>query len=79
MKTATAKELRYKTSSILANIRKGSEVIITLRGKSVAVLKPLEKGEKRFNPVGFGIWKDRTDLKNPAEWVEEKRRERFPK
>lgn len=79
MKTATAKDLRYKTSSILANIRKGSEVIITLRGKSVAVLKPLEKGEKRFNPVGFGIWKDRKDMKNPAEWVEEKRRERFPK
>lgn len=79
MKTATAKDLRYKTSSILANIRKGSEVIITLRGKSVAVLKPLEKGEKRFNPVGFGIWKEKKDIKNPAEWVEEKRRERFPK
>lgn len=79
MKTATAKELRYKTSSILANIRKGNEVIITFRGKSVALLKPIEKIEREFNPVGFAIWKDRKDLKKPAEWVEEKRKERFPR
>lgn len=79
MKTATAKELRYKTSLILANIRKGNEVIITFRGRSVAVLKPLEKGEREFNPVGFAMWKDRKDMRKPAEWVEEKRRERFPR
>ena len=32
MKTATAKELRYRTSSILENVRKGMEFIITMRG-----------------------------------------------
>lgn len=79
MKTATAKDLRYKTSSILANIRKGNEVVITFRGKSVAVLMPLEKVEREFNLVGFAIWKDRKDLKKPDEWVEEKRKERFPR
>ncbi len=79
MKTVTAKDLRYKTSSILANIKKGNEVVITLRGKSVALLKPLEKVEREFNPVGFAIWKDRKDFKKPVEWVEEKRKERFPR
>lgn len=42
-------------------------------------LKPLEKVEREFNPVGFAIWKDRKDLKKPVEWVEEKRKERFPR
>ena len=79
MRTATAKELRSKTSSILENIRKGRDVTITLRGKSVAVIKPLLKEERGFNPVGFAMWKDRKDMKNVAEWVAERRKERFPR
>ncbi|OHB69039.1 MAG: hypothetical protein A2W23_02430 [Planctomycetes bacterium RBG_16_43_13] len=79
MRTATAKELRSKTSSILETIRKGRDVTITLRGKSVAVIKPLLKEEREFNPVGFGMWKERKDIKNVAEWVAERRKERFPR
>lgn len=79
MKTATAKELRSKTSSILENIRKGRDVTITLRGKSIAVIKPLLKEEREFNPVSFAMWKDRKDMKNVAEWVAERRKERFPR
>ena len=79
MRTATAKELRSKTSSILENIRKGRDVTITLRGKSIAVIKPLLKEEREFNPVGFAMWKDRKDMKNVAEWVTERRKERFPR
>ena len=33
MKTATAKELRNRASAILGSVRKGDEVVITLRGK----------------------------------------------
>ncbi|MEK6681754.1 MAG: type II toxin-antitoxin system Phd/YefM family antitoxin [Nitrospirota bacterium] len=79
MKIATAKELRYRTSSILENVRKGREFIITMRGKSIAILKPLKRHEKRFNPIGFGLWKDRKDLKDVKEWINEKRGARFKK
>lgn len=79
MRTATAKELRSKTSSILENIRKGRDVTITLRGKSIAIIKPLLKEERKFNPVGFAMWKERKDMKNVAEWVAERRKERFPR
>ncbi len=83
MKTATARDLRYKTSSILENIKKGEDVIITLRGKSVAILKSIKeykKGRKKgFKPVGFGLWKERKDLKNVQKWIDERRRSRFQK
>ncbi len=77
MKTATAKELRNRASAILETVRKGDEVIITMRGESIAVLKPFKKNEKQFNPVGFGIWKDRKDLKDVTRWINERRRERY--
>ncbi len=79
MKTATAKELRYRTSSILESVKKGEEVIITMRGKSIAMLRPLKKQENRFNSIGFGLWKDRKDLRNVNEWIDEKRRPRYQK
>jgi prevent-host-death family protein len=76
MKTVTAKELRAKTSEILEETRKGNEVLITLRGKPVATLRPLTKKEHAFKRVGFGLWKDRVDLEEPGKWVEERRNER---
>ena len=79
MKTATAKELRNRTSSILDNVRKGEEITITMRGKSIAILKPIKKREKMFNPIAFGLWKDRKDLRNVKEWINKMRRSRYPK
>jgi prevent-host-death family protein len=77
MKTATAKELRNKASAILESVQKGNEVIITKRGKSIAVLKPLRKVERKFNPIGFGIWRKREDLKDVKDWLNERRKERY--
>jgi prevent-host-death family protein len=78
MKTATAKELRTRAAKILETVSKGTEVVITKRGKSIAVLKPfVEKSKKEFSPVGFGLWKNRRDLKDVAGWIEKKREERF--
>lgn len=79
MKTATAKELRYKTSSILENVQKGEEVFITLRGKSVAVLKPVGEKAREFIPIGFGIWKKRKEIKNVKKWIDERRKIRYQK
>lgn len=78
MKTATAKELRNRAAAILETVCKGNEVVITKRGKSIAILKPfLEESKKEFSPVAFGLWKNRKDLKDVAGWVDNKRKERF--
>ena len=78
MKTATAKELRNKAAAILETVSKGNEVVITMRGKSIAILKPFaEKVGKEFSPIGFGLWKDRNDLKDVPGWVDKRRKERF--
>lgn len=76
MRTATAKELRSKTSAILNEVRKGGEVLITFRGKPAAVLKPLANKQRCFRRTGFGLWRDRGDMKDPSEWVEKRRGER---
>ena len=77
MKSATAKELRSRASSILECVRKGEEVVITLRGESVAVMKSVKSVEKKFSPVGFGIWKDRKDIQDVTRWLEERRKVRY--
>lgn len=77
METATAKDLRNRAAAILESVRKGNEIVITMRGKSVAILKPLKKQEKKFVPSGFGIWKGRQDMKDASKWVEDRRKERF--
>jgi len=76
--TATARELRNRAAAILETVSKGNEVVITKRGKSIAILKPfLEKSKKEFSPVGFGLWKNRKDMKDVAGWVEKQRGESF--
>jgi len=78
MKTATAKELRNRAAAILETVSKGNEVVITKCGKSIAILKLfLEKSKKEFSPVGFGLWKNRKDMKDVVGWVEKQREEKL--
>lgn len=77
MKTATAKELRTHASAILERVRKGDEVVITMRGKSIAVMKPMREIEKPFSSVGFGIWKGRKEMSDVKKWLDERRKERY--
>lgn len=79
MKTATAKELRTHASAILERVRKGDEVVITMRGKAIAVMKPMNDSDRPFSPVGFGIWKGRKDMTDATKWLEERRKERYPR
>ncbi len=62
MKTATAKEFSTHAAAILERVRKGDEVVITMRGKSIAVMKPMDDIDKPFIPVGFGIWEGRKEM-----------------
>jgi len=78
MKTATAKDLRQKTAALLEEVRRGRRVVITYRGKSVAVLAPVEDAARTgLEPTGFGMWKGRRDMGNVERWVDRLRRLRF--
>ena len=45
MTTATVRNLRYDFPSILAHLKQGEEVAITLRGKFIGTLVPAEPKE----------------------------------
>ena len=74
MKTALAKDLRQKTAALLDEVRRGQPVVITHRGKSIAVLTPVKKAERKaLHPVGFGIWRDRKDMRSVEKWLSKRR------
>jgi prevent-host-death family protein len=78
MKTATAKDLRVKTAALLDEVRWGHEVLITHRGKPVAILAPLPKREHRkLDPIGFGIWRSRKDMRSVGRWLSKARAARY--
>jgi len=71
----TAKDLRTHARRILEAVERGQEVTITHRGKARAKLVPVRAAKRaarapaRKLPL-FGIWKDRSDTKNVAAYVE---------
>jgi prevent-host-death family protein len=74
MKTATAKDLRVRTAALLDDVRRGQEILITHRGKSVAVLAPLHRARgNELDPVGFGMWRARDEMQDVERWVNELR------
>lgn len=76
---STAKELRFHTKELLDSVSRGEEVIITFRGKPYAKLVPLKSSRKEMNETNelFGIWENRTDLKDVSAYVRGIRKERF--
>ena len=80
MRTATARDLRQKTSALLDTVRRGQEVVITYRGKRIAVLAPLDRiADKELTPVAFGMWRRRRDMRDVARWLDRRRTPRFPR
>ena len=80
MKT-TAKDLRLHTKRILEAVERGQEVTITHRGKARAKIVPLRAARKARKKAArelplFGIWKDRTAIKDVAAYVDNLRRGR---
>ncbi|MCH7722190.1 MAG: type II toxin-antitoxin system prevent-host-death family antitoxin [Bacteroidetes bacterium] len=76
---STAKELRFHTKELLESVSRGEEVIITFRGKPFAKLVPIKESKKNLQNTKelFGIWKDRSDLKDVPSYVRKIRKERF--
>ncbi len=75
----TAKELRSQTSLLLDAVERGEEVTITYRGRPRARVVRIEEGLEA--PAGetelFGLWADREDMADPAEYVRKLRRSRY--
>jgi prevent-host-death family protein len=78
VRTATAKDLRHRTAAVLSEVRRGREVVITYRGKSVAVLAPVSKVHGAgLDPVGFGMWRGRRDMRRVETWLDHLRKPRY--
>lgn len=78
MKTASAKDLKQKTATLLQQVRRGAKIEITYRGKTVAALVPAGSAEdKPFEPIGFGMWKTRKDLRSVERWMTKVRKPRY--
>ncbi len=76
----TAKELRGKPSQIIEQASRGTEVIITIRGKKRAKLIPYKQAKKNNNldvtDQIFGLWKDNNDSESVDEYVRSLRKRR---
>lgn len=76
----TAKELRGKPSQIIEQASRGTEVIITIRGKKCAKLIPYRQAKKNNNldttDQIFGLWKDHNNTESVDEYVRSLRKRR---
>jgi prevent-host-death family protein len=77
--TISAKELRGKPSQIIELAERGTEIIITLRGRKAARLTPYDaksKDEPENEDEIFGLWKDREAAMDVGEYVRSLRKGR---
>ncbi len=56
MNSITAKELKNQTGKVLRRVGAGEKVLITKRGKPLAVLSPVEEGQ--LKPPGVRSYED---------------------
>ncbi len=78
----TAKELRGKPGQIIEQAARGTEVVITLRGKKMARLIPYKTSTKNndqeieLEDEIFGLWKERDDIESVDNYVRTIRKRR---
>ncbi len=74
----TAKDLRTRAAEILSTVRRGGVVTITYRGREIGVISPVRGIVPRpFEPVGFGLWRGRRDVRQVGRWLDKLRGERY--
>ena len=76
--TRSIKETREQLSQLVEEVAIAKKrYLITKFGKPKAMIIPIDKQlvTKKGNTklAGFGIWKDRQDMKDSAQWVAQKR------
>jgi prevent-host-death family protein len=74
----TAKELRGKPGQIIEQASRGTEVIITIRGKKMARLVPYkaDKNKTDIEDELFGLWEKREELASVDKYVRSLRKGR---
>jgi prevent-host-death family protein len=77
----TAKELRGKPGQIIEQASRGTDIVITIRGKKMAKLIPyksrvMDKAIKKQEDSIFGIWADRSDMASVEMYIRSKRKRR---
>jgi prevent-host-death family protein len=77
----SAKELRGKPGEIIEQASRGTDVVITIRGKKMARLVPYEtdktnQNQKEIKDEIFGLWANRGKETTVEEYVREKRKRR---
>lgn len=77
---ATVLDLRRNPGKILEAIERNETVTLSKRGREIAVIVPMNKAKGQVsikdNPA-FGMWKDRTDMRDPSAYVRKLRKGRF--
>lgn len=72
------REFRARYARYLRRVRGGETLTLTSRGKACAKLSPPnDDADPPFEPIAFGIWKDRQDMRDPARWVRQLREGRL--
>lgn len=79
MDTVSIKQLRDNLAQLIEEVAiAGKQIEITKFGKPKAMIIPISSSrksrKKRGLEAAFGIWKNRKDMKNPANWVTDLRR-----
>jgi prevent-host-death family protein len=73
----TAKELRGKPGQIIEQASRGTEVVITIRGKKMARLIPYQNDKnKKIDDEIFGLWKNRDENISVEDFVRTARKRR---
>lgn len=77
---ATVLDLRRNTRKILEAIERNEAVTLSKRGREIALIlpkKPAAKPSPIKDSPAFGIWRDRVEMRDPAEYVRRARKGRF--
>jgi len=77
--TRSIKETREQLSQLVEEVAIAKKrYVITKFGKPKAIIVPVETDAKiqqrKTKLAGFGMWKDRQDMRDPATWVSKKRK-----
>ncbi len=77
----TAKELRGKPGQIIEMASRGTEVVITIRGKKLARIIPYASKKGNYSDKGnedeiFGLWQNREDIENVDDYMRNMRKRR---
>jgi len=73
-------ELRTRSAEVIRALKRNERVTVMYRGKAVAVMHPVgstDDAPRAADHAGFGLWSDRDDMADAADYVRELRGGRF--